>query len=121
MPPLSHQHHQNQLSLTLNFFVSSSLISYCNNTRDFMVPSVWGQVCDRAFSSRAHTRKWLTLYFFSRSTSAKILTLLSSKETAAALLCNGLMTISSHRHDTISLFFVPFFHPNLLIPGSTAP
>ncbi|KAJ5106266.1 hypothetical protein N7456_002941 [Penicillium angulare] len=21
-----------------------SLISYCNNTRDFMVPSVWGQV-----------------------------------------------------------------------------
>ncbi|XRM39884.1 Guanine nucleotide-binding protein subunit gamma [Aspergillus tubingensis] len=23
-----------------------SLINYCNNTRDFMVPSVWGQVCD---------------------------------------------------------------------------
>lgn len=21
------------------------LINYCNNTRDFMVPSVWGQVC----------------------------------------------------------------------------
>ncbi|KAJ5497785.1 hypothetical protein N7453_006836 [Penicillium expansum] len=24
-----------------------SLISYCNNTRDFMVPSVWGQVDKR--------------------------------------------------------------------------
>ncbi|QVM13430.1 Guanine nucleotide-binding protein subunit gamma [Coccidioides posadasii str. Silveira] len=23
---------------------SMSLINYCNNTRDFMVPSVWGQV-----------------------------------------------------------------------------
>lgn len=22
-----------------------SLINYCSNTRDFMVPSVWGQVC----------------------------------------------------------------------------
>ena len=21
-----------------------SLISYCNNTRDYMVPSVWGQI-----------------------------------------------------------------------------
>lgn len=28
---------------TNQLFVSS-LISYCNNTRDFMVPSVWGQV-----------------------------------------------------------------------------
>ncbi|KAJ6119259.1 hypothetical protein N7523_003539 [Penicillium sp. IBT 18751x] len=26
---------------------SLSLISYCNNTRDFMVPSVWGQVDKR--------------------------------------------------------------------------
>ncbi|KAJ5278725.1 hypothetical protein N7478_004097 [Penicillium angulare] len=26
------------------FFSSFRLISYCNNTRDFMVPSVWGQV-----------------------------------------------------------------------------
>ncbi|KGO52415.1 hypothetical protein PEX2_110570 [Penicillium expansum] len=25
----------------------NSLISYCNNTRDFMVPSVWGQVDKR--------------------------------------------------------------------------
>lgn len=24
---------------------SYRLINYCNNTRDFMVPSVWGQVC----------------------------------------------------------------------------
>lgn len=27
-----------------------SLINYCNNTRDFMIPSVWGQVCDRILS-----------------------------------------------------------------------
>jgi len=26
---------------------SMSLINYCNNTRDFMVPSVWGQVDKR--------------------------------------------------------------------------
>jgi len=26
---------------------SLSLINYCNNTRDFMVPSVWGQVDKR--------------------------------------------------------------------------
>jgi hypothetical protein len=34
----------------------NSLISYCNNTRDFMVPSVWGQVCDRVFASSRATR-----------------------------------------------------------------
>jgi guanine nucleotide-binding protein subunit gamma len=34
----------------LNTDPLNSLISYCNNTRDFMVPSVWGQVCDRVFS-----------------------------------------------------------------------
>ncbi|KAJ5333999.1 hypothetical protein MYU51_012965 [Penicillium brevicompactum] len=28
-------------------YSSNSLISYCNNTRDFMVPSVWGQVDKR--------------------------------------------------------------------------
>ncbi|PGH18620.1 hypothetical protein AJ79_00399 [Helicocarpus griseus UAMH5409] len=26
---------------------SMSLINYCNNTRDFMVPSVWGQIDKR--------------------------------------------------------------------------
>lgn len=41
-------------------FLSFRLISYCNNTRDFMVPSVWGQVCDRD-PRGAHTRA-LTLH-----------------------------------------------------------
>lgn len=36
----------------------NSLISYCNNTRDFMVPSVWGQVCDRLFLSTHRARPY---------------------------------------------------------------
>lgn len=32
------------ISLPLSILTTSSLITYCSQTRDYMVPSVWGQV-----------------------------------------------------------------------------
>lgn len=40
------------INVSTDDFVIARLINYCNNTRDFMVPSVWGQVC---FASRVQS------------------------------------------------------------------
>lgn len=40
LPALAVPHHQQSANQSQN-----SLIQYCNTTKDFMVPSLWGQVC----------------------------------------------------------------------------
>lgn len=85
----------------------NSLISYCNNTRDFMVPSVWGQVCDRALPMAFARASNL---FLSRSISARTPTLPNSREVAAPS-CNALTTELT-RHDislSRSLFSISSF------------
>lgn len=70
------------------------LINYCNNTRDFMVPSVWGQVCRRssiAMNFLVETGARLTSSD-PRSTSVRTRMLLNNKEVAVSS-CNG-------HHDT---------------------
>lgn len=65
-----------------------SLIQYCQNTKDFMVPSLWGSVSSLPFplaALRAHRLRWsLTVaYYFHRSTNATIHMHRSSQITAA--------------------------------------
>jgi len=39
-----HMHQSCKLSKSLILCLRSSIIAYCNSTRDYMVPSVWGPV-----------------------------------------------------------------------------
>lgn len=78
-----------------------------------MVPSVWGQVCDRLFL-QSHRARIRTNTPIRRSTSARIHTLLSNREVAAPS-CNAFTTGISFRHD-VSLSFLFFFLLFYLIP-----
>lgn len=77
-----------------------------------MVPSVWGQVCDRD-SRSAHARA----NFASRSTGERIHTP-PSRRKAAAPSCNGLMTslIATTRFHLFSVRLPPNFGSMMIVP-----
>ena len=78
-----------------------------------MVPSVWGQVCDRLLPHRARPFKLTTSC--PRSTSARIPMLLSNRG-AAAPSCNALTT-GVFRHDLSISTSLSFFFSLLLNSG----